>query len=74
MGHAKMSRASSTGVPRRHRLTPEGQLFLLEANPNPQIAANEDFADSAEAAGVKYQPLIQQILNLGLSYRPQLLS
>jgi D-alanine-D-alanine ligase len=56
------------------RLTPEGQLYLLEANPNPQIAANEDFADSAEAAGVKYQPLIQQILNLGLSYRPELLS
>ena len=55
---------------------PPGMIYCaaLEANPNPQIAANEDFADSAEAAGVKYQPLLQQILNLGLSYRPELLS
>src|SRR2546421_511177 len=30
-----------------YRLTEDGQIFLLEANPNPQIALNEDFADSA---------------------------
>ena len=34
-----------------YRMTEEGQFYLLEANPNPQIAHNEDFADSAAHAG-----------------------
>jgi D-alanine-D-alanine ligase len=53
------------------RLTPEGEPYLLEANPNPQLAFGEDFAESAEAAGVHYEPLIQQILDLGRAYRPE---
>jgi len=50
------------------RLTPDGDVYLLEANPNPQIARSEDFSDSAAAAGIYYPDLIQQILNLGLSW------
>jgi D-alanine-D-alanine ligase len=53
-----------------YRLTQEGRIYLLEANPNPQIARNEDFADSAEHAGVKYEELLQKILTLGMSYEP----
>jgi D-alanine-D-alanine ligase len=52
-----------------YRLSPEGDLYLLEANPNPQIACGEDFADSALAAGISYEQLLQKILTLGLSYR-----
>ena len=48
------------------RLTPEGEPYLLEANPNPQLAFGEDFAESAEAVGVHYEPLIQQILDRGV--------
>jgi D-alanine-D-alanine ligase len=55
------------------RLTPSGELYLLEANPNPTIGKDEDFALSAGAAGVGYPTLIQQILNLGLSYSPRAL-
>jgi D-alanine-D-alanine ligase len=55
------------------RLTPGGELYLLEANPNPTIGQDEDFALSAAAAGLPYPPLIQQILNLGLSYSPRAL-
>jgi hypothetical protein len=44
------------------------QFYLLEANPNPQIARNEDFADSAAHCGLSYCPLLQKILTLGLSY------
>ena len=51
------------------RLTPEGRFYVLEANPNPQIARDEDFADSAEAAGVEYDALIQRVLSLGLKWR-----
>ena len=52
-----------------YRLTDDGQIFLLEANPNPQIANNEDFADSAKHGGVDYESLLQKIMALGLRYR-----
>ena len=57
-----------------YRLTSDNQLYLLEANPNPQVGYGEDFAESAEAAGLKYDQLIQQILNLGMCYSPLSLS
>ena len=53
------------------RLTPEGKLYVLEANPNPNLAHGEDFAESAAHAGLKYGELLQQIINLGLQYRAQ---
>jgi D-alanine-D-alanine ligase len=53
-----------------YRITSDGRIYLLEANPNPQIALHEDFADSAEDCGVPYGPLLQKILTLGLSYEP----
>src|SRR5213083_717555 len=37
-----------------YRVTDDGQIYLLEANPNPQIALNEDFADSAKHSGLDY--------------------
>jgi D-alanine-D-alanine ligase len=52
------------------RLDNEGRVFVLEANPNPQIAYGEDFAESAERAGLSYAALLQRILNLGLRWRP----
>jgi len=51
------------------RLDPQGRPYLLEANPNPQLMYGEDFAESAENAGLDYDQLLQRILNLGLSYR-----
>ena len=51
------------------RLAPDGRAYLLEANPNPQLMYGEDFAESAEAGGLDYEPLLQRILNLGLRYR-----
>ncbi len=56
------------------RMTADGHLYLLEANPNPQLANGEDFADSAAAAGVSYDALLQQIVKLGLQYSPRILS
>ncbi len=52
------------------RLSEEGKFFVLEANPNPQLAFGEDFAESAEHVGLFYEDLLQKILTLGLSYRP----
>jgi D-alanine-D-alanine ligase len=52
------------------RMTPEGRVYVLEANPNPNLSYGEDFAESAESAGVSYEQLLQRILRLGLSWRP----
>ena len=51
-----------------YRMTNEGEFYLLEANPNPQIAMNEDFADSAAHCGIGYGQLLQKIITLGLSH------
>lgn len=53
-----------------YRLTDTGKMYVLEVNPNPQIAHHEDFADSAEHGGVKYGTLLQKVLTLGMSYEP----
>ena len=50
------------------RLEPSGQIHVLEANPNPQIAHKEDFADSAEHSGIPYDQLLQKIITVGLNY------
>jgi len=36
---------------------------IIEANPNPSLAREEDFAQSAAAAGLEYDQLIQKILD-----------
>jgi len=51
------------------RLTADGRLYVLEANANPNIEYGEDFAESAEKAGISYERLLQRIVNLGLQYR-----
>ncbi len=51
------------------RLTPEGILYFLEANPNPQLAYGEDFAESAEQAGISYPELLRRIISLGMRSR-----
>jgi D-alanine-D-alanine ligase len=45
------------------RLTPSGELVFIEANPNPSLAEEDDFAQSAAAGGVNYPTLIQRILD-----------
>jgi D-alanine-D-alanine ligase len=50
------------------RMTDEGDVHVIEANPNPQLGYGEDFAESAEAAGVSYEALLQRILRLGMTY------
>lgn len=50
------------------RLTADGQIFALEANANPCLAAHEDFARAAAAAGLAYPLLVRRILALGLQY------
>ena len=48
------------------RLRADGAAFFIEANPNPEIARKEEFAQSALKAGIKYERLIEMILSLGV--------
>jgi D-alanine-D-alanine ligase len=50
-----------------YRMTPEGEPYFLEANPNPEIARSEEFASAAEAAGIPYPQLLEKIIHLGLA-------
>ncbi|MCP3916338.1 MAG: ATP-grasp domain-containing protein [bacterium] len=51
------------------RMNAEGEVYVLEANPNPDLCFGEDFAESAERSGFGYLELLQRIVNLGLAYR-----
>jgi D-alanine-D-alanine ligase len=53
------------------RLDEKGTVWVLEANPNPQIAKGEDFAASAEKVGIAYDALLQRIINLGMRWQPE---
>ncbi len=61
------SRLNMTGWARMDfRVSESGAPYLLEANPNGDIAFGEEFASSAEAAGYSYAELLQRVLNIGL--------
>ena len=53
------------------RLRSDGTAFALEANANPNLAAEEDFADAALDDGIDYAALLERIIAYGLSYRAE---
>ena len=54
------TRASTCGSPRNH------EVYFIEANPNPILAADEDFAQSALKLDLPYPKLIDRIIRVGL--------
>ncbi len=48
------------------RLSLEGVPYFLEANPNPEIASSQEFAQAALHDGVPYPELINRILALAM--------
>jgi len=48
------------------RLSADGVPHFLEANPNPEIAKIEEFAEAARHDGLKYPELLQRILQLAI--------
>jgi len=51
------------------RMAKDGSVYVLEANANPNLSNNEDFADSAAALGMTYDVVLERILRLGLNYQ-----
>jgi D-alanine-D-alanine ligase len=52
------------------RLDAQDRVHVLEANPNPNLAYGEDFAESAEVSGIPYERLLERIITLGLRWEP----
>lgn len=48
------------------RLHSSGDFRLIEANPNPNLAADDEFALAAKAAGISYPELLERICRLAL--------
>lgn len=49
------------------RMNAEGDLFVLEVNPNPDISTDAGMPRAARAAGLTYPDFILEILRLGLA-------
>lgn len=48
------------------RMDKSGRIFVLEANPNPDISLSDDFAQSAIKDKFSYEDLLEKILKMGL--------
>ena len=48
------------------RLSKDNVPYFIEANPNPEIAESQEFAQAALHAGVSYADLLNRIVALGL--------
>jgi len=48
------------------RVTSVGNVYIIEANANPCLAQYDEFAQSAEKAGIPYNKLIQKIITIAL--------
>lgn len=48
------------------RLKDDGEIVVLEANPNPSLSPWDDFAQSAQKAGFEYGQAVEKIIDLAL--------
>ena len=51
------------------RLSQSGEVHVIEVNPNPGLASDDEFAQAALMGGWEYPALIDRILDLGLRGR-----
>ena len=56
--------------PHRFPHDPRNKIYVIEANPNAQLAQDEDFAQSAKKAGIPYGRLLERIIAIGLQWQP----
>jgi D-alanine-D-alanine ligase len=49
------------------RLTPEGEAWVIEANPNPWLSSGAEFAMAARASGRTYVEMLRDIVSLAMT-------
>jgi D-alanine-D-alanine ligase len=47
------------------RVTPEGEVYVIEANANPNLASDDEFQLSADKGGMPFDRLVEKIMELG---------
>lgn len=52
------------------RICTSGKIYVLEANPNPDISKLDDFAESAKHMKTSYKQLLKKIITLGRGWNP----
>jgi len=52
------------------RLTPKGEVYVIEANPNPWLSSKQEFMMAAKAGGRSYTDLIGEIVDLAMARYP----
>jgi len=52
------------------RMDANNNPYVIEANANPQLAEEEDFAQSAKRAKLRYPELLERIMALGIQWQP----
>lgn len=52
------------------RVTSKGEVYVIEANPNPWLSSKQEFMMAAKAAGHSYTDLIGQIVELAMARYP----
>ena len=50
------------------RMDDKGKIWVIEANPNPCMAFDDEFASSAKYLGIDYPVLLKRIIDLGLRW------
>lgn len=51
------------------RVTPSGEIWVIEVNPNPGLASSDEFAKAAARADLPYETLIDRIVQLAATRR-----
>src|SRR5690606_13086256 len=52
------------------RVNSKGEIYVIEANPNPNIGRDDEFAESASHFGIKYDDLVEKVVSLAFARSP----
>jgi D-alanine-D-alanine ligase len=49
------------------RLSSKGEIYVIEANPNPWLSSGQEFAMAAKKSGLSYTQMIGEIVDLAMA-------
>jgi len=49
------------------RVSSKGEVYVIEANPNPWLSSGQEFAMAARKSGLSYTQMIEEIVDLAMA-------
>jgi D-alanine-D-alanine ligase len=49
------------------RVSPDGEIYVIEVNPNPYLERESEFARAARREGIEYDDLVSRIVDLAMA-------